>query len=325
MKFRTEIDVPQSSWKITPEMKGISIGSCFTNYIGGYLQASKFNIKVNPFGTVYNPVSIANCFDLLHEKIVIDQNDLFYNAGLWSSHYLHSSFSSPEKSKLLSSYANVVQNYKSSQKSLDYAILTLGTSWVYELISSNQIVSNCHKIPAKEFNRIKLSVAEIEEVLVSIIDSLLEINPNCKIITTISPIRHWKDGAHDNQISKSQLFVAVDSIMQEFSMVEYFPAYELLIDDLRDYRFYEDDLLHPNSMAVDYIREKFIDSYIDNRGHTLIKQVQYIKNAQNHRVINNGSEEHLKFKKTFLQKTKDLQKEYEMLDFTEEINAFLCD
>lgn len=294
MKFRTEIEVPKSEYEITHSMQGLSVGSCFTSYIGLRLKYDKFPILVNPFGTVFNPISIANSLDLLTKTQKVTESDLIENAGVWTSFKLHGSFSSVSKQGVLQKYKKQLEEFQNLSK-IDYTIITLGTSWVYEYVKTQELVSNCHKFPAKDFYRYRLSVEQVQTALNQIVLKLLGLNPRAKIIFTISPIRHWKDGAYENQLSKSTLFLAVDEVIKEHACAEYFPAYELVMDDLRDYRFYEQDMLHPNVQAISYIQDKFYATYFSDETKQLIESIREVSRGLNHIAFNPDSAEHKKF------------------------------
>ncbi len=327
MQFKTTIDVPHSAFEISYAQKGMSVGSCFSTNIGSRLHNAKFPILVNPLGTIYNPVSIANTIDLLLGTKAFDEQQVFFANGVWQSYYLHTSFSSVTKDEVLRKFQAVKEDFQQNFKSLDYVILTLGTAWVYELKSSKQIVNNCHKTPASQFNRRRLSVAECVSVLKHAIEQLRNENPNLHVIFTVSPIRHWKDGAHENQVSKSTLFLAIDELQNTLKNISYFAAYELLMDDLRDYRFYADDMLHPSDVAIEYICEKFSETYFSKETKDVIKQIDSIQKALEHKPFNAESEAY----KEFLTKQKllcdDIQTKYhicmreELSDFNSQLSV----
>ena len=316
MQFKTTIDVPHSAFEISHAQKGMSVGSCFSTNIGSRLHNAKFPILVNPLGTIYNPVSIANTIDLLLGTKAFDEQQVFFANGVWQSYYLHTSFSSVTKDEVLKKFQAVKEDFQQNFKSLDYVILTLGTAWVYELKSSKQIVNNCHKTPASQFNRRRLSVAECVSVLKHAIEQLRNENPNLHVIFTVSPIRHWKDGAHENQVSKSTLFLAIEELQNSLQNISYFPAYEQLIDDLRDYRFYADDMLHPSDLAIEYIWEKFSETYFSKDTKDLIKRIDSIQKALEHKPFNAESEEYKLFLKKTRAEIESLQEKYNWLDWS---------
>ena len=315
MQFKTTIDIPHSLFEISHAQNGIAIGSCFTTNIGNRLQAAKFPIFVNPLGTVYNPVSVAQTIDLLLGEIPFDEQQIFFANGVWQSYYLHTSFSSVEKQEVLCSFNSVKNTFTKKFQNIEYLILTLGTAWIYELKESGLIVNNCHKTPASQFIRRKLSVDECVSVLETTISRLRKQNPDLQVIFTVSPIRHWKDGAHENQVSKSTLFLAIDELQKSTQNIHYFPAYELLMDDLRDYRFYDDDMLHPSATAIDYIWERFSETYFSAETQSLNQTIEKIQKALAHRPFNAESPEY----KSFIEKTKvqcrEIESQYPFIHF----------
>ena len=315
MQFKTTIDIPHSSFEISHNLNGMSVGSCFSANIGERLQNAKFPILVNPLGTIYNPVSIANTIDLLLDSKKIDEQQIFYANGVWQSYDLHTSFSSITKDEVLQKFQIVKNEFQEKFISLDYVIFTLGTAWVYELKSTNQIVNNCHKTPANQFIRRRLSVSECVMVLQNALLKLCEKNSNLHVIFTVSPIRHWKDGATENQISKSTLFLAIEELRNSMSNVSYFPAYELLMDDLRDYRFYADDLLHPSEMAIEYIWEKFSETYFSQKTKDIMKRIFAIQKAFAHKPFNPNSEESKVFKLKTEHELEKLKQEFPNIIF----------
>lgn len=322
MQFKTTIDIPHSTFEISHAQKGMAIGSCFTTNIGNRLQAAKFPILVNPLGTVYNPVSVTQTIDLLLGEIPFDEQQIFYANDVWQSYYLHTSFSSVEKQDVLLAFNDVRNLFLEKFQNINYLILTLGTAWVYELKENGQIVNNCHKTPASQFNRRKLSVEECISILGKSIARLRKHNPNLHVIFTVSPIRHWKDGAHENQVSKATLFLAIDELQKSTENISYFPAYELLMDDLRDYRFYDEDMLHPSATAVEYIWEKFTETYFSKQTIDLISQIGSIHKAIEHRPFNTQSQSYKTFLQTNLTHCEKLAAEHPELDFSEETAFF---
>ena len=319
MQFKTTIDVPHSSFEISHAQKGMAIGSCFTTNIGNRLQSAKFSILVNPLGTVYNPVSIAQTIDLLLGEIPFVEQQIFFANDVWQSYYLHTSFSSVNKQEVLQSFNNVRNEFLKKFQSVDYLFLTLGTAWVYELNETKQIVNNCHKTPASQFTRKKLSVEECSSVLERAIQKLQNSNPNLQVIFTVSPIRHWKDGAHENQVSKATLFLAIDELQKKIKNIGYFPAYELLMDDLRDYRFYDEDMLHPSATAVEYIWETFSKTYFSKETFDLISKIEAIQKAIEHRPFNAESKSYKTFIHNTIEDCETLSKKFPFLDFSQEI------
>ena len=295
MKFRTEITIPQASFSISHHHKIEMIGSCFVENISTKLKQAGFHIDVNPFGILYNPVSIGSALVDLFLKKEYTEDDIFFFNGIYQSFSHHGRFSGVDSKQVLEKMNLQLAESSRFIKEASALVITFGTAKVYRLLSTGRVVSNCHKLPAKSFSHELLSVNEITELWLKRIQQLRQINPKICIVFTISPIRHWKDGAHDNQLSKSVLFVALNEIQRQAENTYYFPSYELLMDDLRDYRFYSEDMLHPNAQAIDYIWEKFENTYFDDTTKGLIKEWEDIQQALNHRPFNPESEEYKNF------------------------------
>lgn len=265
MKFSTEVVVPQGGRKLDYGSRIMLLGSCFSTEIGNILQDYRFNVMVNPFGTLYNPCSIAASVGRMQqgraftEEEVIQTNPTDSNAAArYASFWHHSSFARNSAEEFLENANLELIRAGNFLREADTLIITLGTAWVYTLAGTGQVVSNCHKRLAGEFSRSLLTVAECTALLQGIADSL----PDKEIIFTVSPIRHLKDTAHGNQISKSMLLLAVEEVVVGHGNCSYFPSYEIMMDELRDYRFYAEDMVHPSPVAVKYIFEKFRDAHI---------------------------------------------------------------
>lgn len=310
--FRSPITIKSSSQKINYKSSILLMGSCFSEHIGNYLQQVKFKTDNNPFGIVYNPVSIAHGLNRLLENKEYAVSELNSKVDLWFSFDHHGRFSNTDKEVCLS-FIN--QSYRASNENLknsDFVFLTFGTAYAYYLKASGKIVANCHKIPEKDFIKKRLEVDEIVEHFLLVISELRKINPDVWIVFTISPVRHWKDGAHENQLSKSILFLAVERICEQVGQTFYFPAYEIMMDELRDYRFYEEDMFHPNSIATKYIWNKFVEVFMDATTISVMKEVTKINAAKNHRPFNVHSREFLNFVSGTLKKIDELQQKYDV-------------
>ncbi len=313
--FRTKINLQASPFRISHQSKILFNGSCFTENIGQILKENLFQVRINPFGVVYNPLSVLNSLGILIDGEEFTEEDLDYHNELWFSWDHHSSFSHPDKAKCLEHINEEIKISSKHLKKADFLMITFGTAWVYKLKKNGEVVANCHKVPEKEFDRILLKPEDIINSWNIFIPEILRKNKNMKIIFTVSPVRHWKDGAHGNQISKSVLLLAIDALCRAFpDNSEYFPAYEILLDDLRDYRFYEDDLLHPNTLAVNYIWNIFEKVYFDEGTLEINKELQKIIRAKNHRVYNEDTEAYRKFREKLSIQTKLLAKKYSFLD-----------
>jgi len=317
-RFRTVVDIPKSENQINYHSKTLMLGSCFVENIGSLMKQNKFNTTVNPFGVIYNPISVANSLKILIENKTFGENDLNYANGLYFSYYHHGSFSDESAEECLIDINAQMQSASLDLAGADILFITFGTSWVYELIDSGKVVSNCHKQPASIFNRYRLEVDEIVKLYKELILSLSLFNPHLKIVFTLSPIRHWKDGAHGNQLSKSALLLAIDQLVQLFDQVSYFPSYEIVMDELRDYRFYHEDMIHMNSASVNYIWSRFEDTFMNRETLEQMKKIKKLILASNHRPFNPGSESHQRFVSTTLSRMEELEGQLSNLSFDEE-------
>jgi hypothetical protein len=322
--FRTEVDVQPFPFSIGYTSPIVFCGSCFTENIGGFMVERKLPVLVNPFGVVYNPISIKLVIDRIAQATPFKESDLSFRNGLWYSFLHHSTFSSPSKEKCLEIINS--EQFKAYEfiKNSKHLLVTFGTARVYYLKATNEPVANCHKVPAKEFENRLLSVDEIVLSWSRLFDNLLIKTPDIKVIFTISPVRHWKDGAIGNQQSKSILNVAVHELVAKFpNNAFYFPSYEILMDDLRDYRYYADDMLHPSRVAVDYIWEKFKGALIDSKSALLIGEIEKIIAAVNHRPFNPNTPEHKVFVTNTLEQIKRIKKDNPTINFSKEEALFL--
>lgn len=314
MEFRKVIDIPKSELLIGYEDKLMLFGSCFAENIGSRLLANKFDVDVNPFGVLYNPLSIKQAIELLLDEREFSSNDLFFDKGLYHSFFHHSSFSTVSSGEMLRDINESCIKSSQQLRSANILLVTFGTSYVFREKETGSIVANCHKLPASHFDRFRLSVHEIVESWNELIVRLRQENPSVQILFTVSPIRHWKDGAHGNQLSKSILLLAIEELMQAHEGIFYFPSYELLLDELRDYRFYSEDMIHPNNMAVEYIWERFEETFFGDITLALIKEWAKISKAISHRPFNENTEEHKDFLRQTLLKLKNLRKKYPYFD-----------
>jgi hypothetical protein len=324
MSFTTEVQIPEFPWKIDYSKKIMFVGSCFTENVGQRFIDLKFSTDLNPFGVLYNPHSIANSLKILLDKQKFFEFDLFQDQGLWNSFYHHSSFSDIDLDITLEKINSQIVSSHEFLKTADFLILTFGTAWAYQLENNKQVVSNCHKVPASHFNRIRFSVHEIVEAYQHLLEELWVFNPNLKIIFTVSPIRHWKDGAVGNQTSKAILILAIDHLMKIFASREcaYFPAYELVMDELRDYRYYAADMIHLSEVAIDYIFERFQSVLISQESSICLKAIERIRKAMQHRPFNVNSPEYLKFVKANIQEIEKLLFNFPNINFGEELAHF---
>lgn len=289
MKFRTEIKIKPFGDKIDYESHILSLGSCFAQGVGGRLRDMKFNIEVNPTGVLFNVASICRTLDRFEKCEGVSVDDLEEGPQGWFHYDFHSSLSGADSQTCVDNINRAVEVGHQALGESDWVVVTLGTAWIYELVSSGEVVANCHKQPSAFFSRRRLSVGEIVDHLDSALQGPLR---GKKVILTLSPIRHTADGLSENSLSKATIRVAVDEIIQRYgqSRVEYFPAFEILMDDLRDYRFYGDDLVHPAPMAVEYVWQRFCEAALSSRARETMVSVEEIIRGVNHRPRDSKSE-----------------------------------
>jgi len=286
MKLFTEVDLPEYPFSIDHHSSLLMMGSCFTENVGQLLAKYLFPVNINPFGVTYNPLSVLKGLEALIGKTEYVADDLDHYNELWFSFDHYTGFSSPRQEDTL---RNINASFGEAKKVLSKAkflILTWGTAWVYRYNSTNEVVCNCHKIPASQFTRVQLSTRDIVKAYEDFLPRLFEFNPDLKILQTISPVRHWKDGAHGNQVSKATLLLAGEALMEQFPQhMFYFPSYEIVMDELRDYRFYNEDLIHISDQAVSYIWEKFEASLIGDDSRKIIKELIPLLKLLDHRPL----------------------------------------
>lgn len=310
--------------KFSYDTSMMTLGSCFSSNIGDKLVSSKFNCVVNPYGVLYNPASIASVLNKLLNAELHDERDIFMHDELWNSWMHHGSFSTPSKEDLLTNINDVLQATRKQMKTLNALFLTFGTSWVYQLKEENRVVANCHKVPERNFNRYKLSVQEILLIYQELIDRLILQNKELKIIFSISPIRHIRDGLVENQLSKATLLVATHELCRLYpSNCFYFPSYEIMVDELRDYRFYTDDMVHPTTMAINYLWEQFKSVFFEKETIDLILACEKIFKDLNHRPLKPNSNQYIRFLEHLVEKMEQITKKRPTLDFRKEIELCL--
>ncbi|MBN1131899.1 MAG: GSCFA domain-containing protein [Bacteroidales bacterium] len=296
MKFFTEAAVPDYPFRIDHRTPMLMMGSCFTETIGSYLNRYLFDITVNPFGVIYNPLSVYRSLIALAEKEAYTEDDMNQYNGLYFSFDHYTRFSHPDKKRALQNINQAFGEGKRMIRNADYLLITFGTAYVYRYRETNQVVCNCHKIPSSGFIRELLTPEAIVEEFSLLFDRLKKVNEKFKIIFTVSPVRHLKDGAHGNQVSKSTLLLAVDRICSQCpDRCLYFPSYEIVMDELRDYRFYAEDMVHPNDLAVRVIREKFASAFFSVETTGLIGKLDAVLRNFQHKPVHTGTPAHNKF------------------------------
>lgn len=320
--FRTVLPLQQSSISIDYQSPILCIGSCFTENIGHRLIDFKFPTLLNPFGILYNPLSIKNSLDLLLANKTYTEEDLFFHQDLWHSFDHHGAFSNPDQSGILENINTHLKSARLFLKKTKILILTFGTSNVFIQKSTEKVVANCHKVPNTEFEKRRCSIQEIIAALTPVLEKLKAVNPDLEIIFTVSPVRHLKDGLLENQRSKATLLLAIEALTQQLSFIHYFPAYELVLDDLRDYRFFEKDMAHPNELAIEYIWKAFQTAYFSDSTRSILKQVKKVVQASLHRPFHPQTNTHQQFVKKQVAKIELLAQQYPFLTLTKERALF---
>lgn len=291
--------------------KMLLMGSCFSDNIGAKLKDAMLNVIVNPFGTIFNPLSIAGAVDKIIDNATIAGAELFMSGGVWNSYDFHSRFSMASKDAALQRMNASIGEAHEHLKVCNTLVLTLGTAVVYRRRDTGEVVTNCHKVPQQEFTRRLASVEEITESLTRAVERLHEFNPALRILFTVSPIRHIADGLEMNSLSKAVLRVAVNNVVRQFKgFVEYFPAFEIVIDDLRDYRFYGADMVHPSDVAIEYIWQTFQATYFDDRSTQAIARCERVSKRLKHRPMSNNPDVVARFNADTQAVIANLKKEY---------------
>lgn len=291
--------------------KMLLMGSCFSDNIGAKLRDAMVDVLVNPFGTIFNPLSIAGAVDKIIDNATIAGAELFMSGGVWNSYDFHSRFSMASKDAALQRMNASIGEAHEHLKVCNTLVLTLGTAVVYRRRDTGEVVTNCHKVPQQEFTRRLASVEEITESLTRAVERLHEFTPALRILFTVSPIRHIADGLEMNSLSKAVLRVAVNNVVRQFKgFVEYFPAFEIVIDDLRDYRFYGADMVHPSDVAIEYIWQTFQATYFDDRSTQAIARCERVSKRLKHRPMSNNPDVVARFNADTQAVIANLKKEY---------------
>ena len=334
MNFHLDFTPKPFTTKISHYQKLLLIGSCFTENIGTKLKHHKFEVLENPNCILFNPISITKSVTSYIDNKKYTDKDLFYQNECWNSWEHHSRFSHPDAVQCLKEINQSQQQAHTFLKNADWLMITLGSAFAYTLNFSESkteksktgldeaVVANCHKVPTDKFNKKLLALEEITVALQLMLDKLVVLNPSVKIIFTISPVRHLRDGFVENNRSKARLIEVVHSLVGTKENLFYFPAYELVIDDLRDYRFYAEDMVHPNYAATNYVWDKFVATCIDEPAQKLMKEINTINAAKSHKPFNSTSQQHKKFLQLNLERVSELSKQHLYINFEEEKKYF---
>jgi hypothetical protein len=320
--FFLPIQINAPAEKIRYPQKILLIGSCFTEHIGQYLSDMKFDILQNPNGILFDPLSVGNSLISYLQPDLYRSEDLFFYNELWQSWKHHGIFSDTNQPSVLNKINRSQQTAQKFLKHADWLIITLGSAFVYLLKEQNKTVSNCHRAPADWFTKKLLPVEEMLAVLDEAMHRLFEINPKLQIVYTISPVRHIRDGVIENNRSKARLIEVAHQLVGKFNRTYYFPAYELVIDILRDYRFYDKDLVHPNYMATNYVVENFMEHYVQPETRLIADEIKKLQISLKHRALHPETEAHRRFLKEQYVKTLEMSTRFPFLDFETELKHF---
>lgn len=319
MKLQTQIPLQKETKNpINYQSKMVLLGSCFSENIGEKFDYFKFQHLQNPFGIFFHPKAIEKFIQQVVSKKVFTENDVFFENERWHSFDAHSSLSSQNKETLLSNLNSRIEHTHEALKNTTHLIITFGTAWVYRFLETDEIVANCHKIPQRRFQKELLSVNDISEIIIKITTLLKTINPSITLIFTVSPVRHLKDGFVENTQSKSHLIAGIHQAMQQSSSeisMNYFPSYEIMMDELRDYRFYAEDMIHPNQTAINYIWEKFINACFTEDSVAIMNEIEAIQKGLLHKPFNEKSVQHQVFLENLAKKKEQLQQQFPFIQF----------
>ena len=316
MNFTTKIPITQNANPIDYNSKIVSFGSCFAENMGDKLLYYKFQTQVNPFGIIFNPFSIEKLIERVVLQRYFTKDDIFFFNERWHCYEVHSELSDADSEVFLSKLNQILLDTQKQLQQATHIIITYGTSWVYRHIETNGIVANCHKVPQKQFSKELLSIDSIQKSIQNTVSLIATLNPKCNFIFTVSPVRHLKDGFVENQVSKAHLIAAIYATTNtKQQTLNYFPSYEIMMDELRDYRFYADDMMHPSSMAIDYIWERFAATQIAASAITTMELVQTIQKGLAHRPFNPNSKSHQKFEANLKEKIATLEAQYSFMKF----------
>lgn len=318
MKLRTQIQLRQAENQIDYQSQLVLLGSCFAENMGEKLNYYKFPSLQNPFGILFHPKAIEKLIEGSVQGKRYTGKDTFFHNERWHCFDAHSDLSDVSKEVLLERLNTGLKETHQQIAGSTHIIITLGTAWVYRDTKTNSLVANCHKVPQKSFSKELLPISTLTESLKNIIDLIQSINKSVSVVFTVSPVRHLKDGFVENQRSKAHLITAVAQVLSskvELGEKHYFPAYEIMMDELRDYRFYEADMVHPSPLAIDYIWEKFKTVWISEKAYRPMEQVEDIQKGLGHKAFDPDSERHRRFLKSLGDKITYLRKEYPFMEF----------
>ena len=319
MNLQTKIPLEKQSENLIDYNSNILLlGSCFVENIGEKFEFFKFQNLQNPFGILFNPVVIERLVTNAVNRKVYSEDDLFFHNECWYCYDVHSDLSSSSKEELLKNLNEAIKLTKKQIHDSTHIIVTLGTAWVYKNIELDEIVANCHKVPQKQFEKELLSIKDINENLKSLVSNISKINSEASIIFTVSPVRHLKDGFVENQQSKAHLISAIHKLLSaqiKEKNISYYPSYEIMMDELRDYRFYAEDMIHPSQTAINYIWEKVKQNWISEKSYGIMDEVESIQKGLNHKPFNPDSNGYIELKKSLINRIRMIQEQYGHVKF----------
>ncbi len=316
MQLNTPVELPAGLPPVSYDHRLLLMGSCFAENIGKQLVDGAFRVDVNPTGILYNPLSVSAALREIISGRTYTDDDLFFYRGCWHSPMHHGSFSSESTGETLQRINGRLTEAHVQLPNTHWLMLTFGTAYVYEQIETGRVVANCHKLPEKQFHRRRLTVEEIVADYTVLLDELWQLTPELQVLFTVSPIRHVRDGLHANQLSKSTLLLAIDRLQAHFpGKVHYFPSYEIVLDELRDYRYYADDMLHPSPLAVRYLWERFVQTFFSNETRQVLQEVEEIRKLLAHRPFYPDSEGYKSFLRQIVLRIERLKGKCPNLDF----------
>jgi hypothetical protein len=314
MDFRTPVTIARETNTIGYGQKTVFLGSCFANHMGRKFEYYQLPSSTNPLGISFQPTALVRLLERAVEEKPFSEADLICNNGVWNSLEVHSSLGSLAAETTLENLNHGLQSLRDNLKQATHLVVTLGTAWIYRYLETEQLVANCHKIPQRQFSKELLSPAEVTQSLESLYELAKTLNPKLRLVLTVSPVRHRKDGMVENQRSKSHLFAGLAPVLERPD-VKYFPAYELMMDELRDYRYYERDMVHPNPLAIDYIWERFKQTWITETDWKTMETVAKIRKGLAHKPFNPESAGHLAFLNKLREDVANMVNQYPHMNF----------
>lgn len=319
MELQTRVNIPDAPAKIGYDTPCLFMGSCFSDNIGQLMAAHKFPVLLNPFGTLFNPLSVAQNLNRLMNTQPYTVADLSSHNGLWLSFDHYTGFSHPDPDTCLRAINRSFADASLWLRKCRFLVLTFGTAWAFRHNQTGKTVANCHKLPAAMFTRYCAQPEEITGAYNTLLNNLKQLNPDVTVIFTLSPVRHWSNGAVENQLSKSVLHYSIQQLVQQHPRAWYFPAYEIFMDELRDYRYYATDMLHPGEQGINYTWERFCETCISDTAVKIMAGVAAVIKAAGHRPMHTATTNHAEFRLNTIKKIESLVAQYPFLDFSDEL------